>query len=85
MNFISLQSDTTENKKQIAALQSEIAELKELNDQKQLAIDTSIDYDYIYKVATEELGMMHAESDQIVRYESGESEYVIQYMNVPSK
>jgi hypothetical protein len=34
-------------------------------------------------VATKELGMVHASADQVISYESGESEYVIQYGNVP--
>ena len=47
-----------------------------------MAINSSIDYDYIYKVATEELGMVYASQNQIVTYDSEDSEYVVQYKDV---
>lgn len=79
VNFISACNDKTANSKKIVSLTNELEALKESNDLNQLKIDTSINYDYIYKVATEELGMVHAGRKQIVGYNSGESEYVIQY------
>lgn len=83
--YISLINAGTSNEKKINSLQSELEDLKNANDQRQLAIDTSINYEYIYRVATEELGMVYANPDQIVNYESGESSYVIQFSDVPSK
>lgn len=85
VRYINVLSRQSTNNKKIVALSNELEALKEANDQKQLAIDTSINYDYIYKVATEELGMVHAGKNQIVKYKSGESEYVIQYMDLSSK
>ena len=66
----------------LVSLQGELNELREVNDQKELDIDTSVDFNYIYNVATKELGMIHASDDQVITYESGESEYVIQYSNI---
>lgn len=83
--YISLINAGTSNEKKINSLQSELEDLKNATDQRQLAIDTSINYEYIYRVATEELGMVYANPDQIVNYESGESSYVIQFSDVPSK
>ena len=37
---------------------------------------------YIYKVATEELGMVYPSCSQIVSYDSEDSEYVVQYKDV---
>lgn len=82
--YISLTNAKSGNAKEISALQSELGELKESNDQKQLLIDTSIDYDYIYNVATDKLGMIYASEDQIIKYKSGESEYVMQFSEVPN-
>lgn len=82
--YISLTNQKSNNAKEISALQSELGELKESNDQKQLFIDTSIDYDYIYNVATDKLGMIYASEDQIIKYQSGESEYVMQFSEVPN-
>ena len=82
INNINTQS---EQAKEIAVLEEQLAELKEANDNKQIAIDTSVDFNYIYSVAVEELGMVHASKDQVISYESGESEFVIQYSDVPVK
>lgn len=83
--YIGLINNRTSNEKTINTLQSELEDLKNTNDQRQLAIDTSINYEYIYKVATEELGMVYADPNQVVDYESGESNYVIQFSDVPSR
>ena len=72
-----------ERNKEIVMLKEQLNELKEANDQRELTIDTSVDFNYIYNVATKELGMVHASPEQVIAYESGESEYVIQYSNVP--
>lgn len=82
-NYIAQTNDANDNAKQITALQSELGELKESNDQRELAIDTSIDYDYIYNIATDSLGMVYASEDQIIKYQSKESEYVMQFSEVP--
>ena len=83
--YISQINTQSEQNKEIARLQEQLNEMKEANDQKELDIDTSVDFNYIYRVATEELGMIHASADQVISYESGESEYVIQYSNIPGK
>lgn len=85
ISYVKVQNTRTNNVAVINSLKNELADLKEANDQKKLAIDSSINYDYIYKIATEELGMVHAGKDQVVKYQSGESEYVIQYSNISSK
>lgn len=85
IKYIGACNKKTTNNKQIVSLTKELSAIKENNEQKQLEIDTSINYDYIYKVATEELGMVHAGKEQVVEYKSGESEYVIQYKNISSK
>lgn len=85
VQYISQLNRKSEQAKEIVKLQEQLNELKEMNDQKQLTIDTSVDFNYIYDIATNELGMIHAGADQVISYESGESEYVIQYSDVPSK
>lgn len=75
----------SEQAKEIAALEEQLTQMKEANDNRQIAIDTSVDFNYIYSVAVGELGMVHAKDDQVISYESGESEFVIQYTDVPAK
>lgn len=84
VSFIKAMNQKTENDKKVVALANELENLKENNDTRQVQIDTSINYDYIYKVATEELGMIHARKKQIIEYKSEESEYVIQYSGISS-
>lgn len=83
-NYIMVINQGQEKSAKIVALQEELNAMKEDNSQKKLSIDTSVDYNYIYDVATKELGMIHAGSEHVVKYESGESEYVIQYSDIPS-
>ena len=40
---------------------------------------------YVYKVATEELGMVYANKDQVRLYNKTESEYVRQYEDIPEQ
>ena len=60
-----------------------IENLKAQNDALETRIKTSVDLDYVYKVATEELGMVYANKDQVRLYNKTESEYVRQNENIP--
>ena len=60
-------------------------QLKAENDALETRINTSIDLDYIYKVATEELGMVYANRNQVRLYDKTESEYVRQYEDIPKE
>lgn len=57
--------------------------LKTENDALQTNINTSVDLDHVYKVATEELGMVYANKNQILQYDKTESEYVRQNEDIP--
>lgn len=82
VNFISLNIDISHKSKQIASLRKELSTVTMENDNMEMAINSSIDYDYIYKAATEELGMVYASQSQIVTYDHEDSEYVVQYKDV---
>ena len=84
-NYVSLINTKSSNTSKISSLQSQLESIKMENDQKELAIDTSIDYEYIYNVAVKELGMVYVSEDQIIKYRSGESEYVMQFKDVPQQ
>lgn len=83
VKYITVINTKSTSTSKAAALESELQVLREDNAQTKLSIDTSIDYDYIYRVATEELGMVYAGEDQIIHYQSGESEYVMQFFDIP--
>lgn len=80
--YISLNIDAGQKAKEIASLRSQLTTAVMENDNYEVAINASIDYDYIYQVATQELGMVYASKSQIITYEHKESEYVVQYKDV---
>ena len=83
INYIQLQSSITAKVKSIASVEQEIQNLKAENDALETRIKTSVDLDYVYKVATEELGMVYANKDQVRLYNKTESEYVRQNEGIP--
>ena len=76
MNYLHKQASITTRINHIEDLEPE-------NDALQTRIDTYVDLDHVYKVATEELGMVYANKDQILLYDKTESEYVRQYEDIP--
>lgn len=84
INYIHVQSVMTRRMDNIKKLEQELDALKSENDTTQTRINTSVDLDYVYKVATEELGMVYAGKNQVRLYHQTESEYVRQYEDIPS-
>ena len=67
----------------VEALEVQIENQKAKNDELQTKINTSVDLSHIYQVATQELGMVYANPDQILLYDKTESEYVRQNNEIP--
>ena len=67
----------------IKAAELELEELKADNDLLESRLEIQMDLDYIYNVATGELGMTRPREDQILYYQKTESEYVRQYESIP--
>lgn len=84
INYIHVQSVITGRMDNIKQLEQELDALKSENDAAQTRINTSVDLDYVYKVATEELGMVYAGKNQVRLYHQTESEYVRQYEDIPN-
>ncbi len=83
VSYLQLQSSITARLRNIETLESTVEQLKSDNDALETRINTSVDLDYVYKVATEELGMVYANKDQVRLYNKTESEYVRQYEDIP--
>lgn len=83
VNYLHLQSSITSRIHEIEKLETNLETLKTENDALQTSINTSVDLDHVYKVATEELGMVYANKNQILQYEKTESEYVRQNEDIP--
>lgn len=82
--YLHLQAEVKAASTEVSKLQSQLNELKLENDEMQVNIDANIDYDNIYRIATEELGMVFPKKNQVINYDAGISEYVKQYDDIPS-
>ena len=69
----------------IKSMETRLERLRTENDALEQSIDNSVDLNYVYQVAVNELGMVHAGSDNVILYDKTESEYVRQYENIPNK
>ena len=85
VNYLHMQSAMTKQMDGIETLEQKVETLKAENDALETRINTSVDLDYVYKVATEELGMVYAGKDQVVLYDNTESEYIRQNEDIPKQ
>ncbi len=85
VNYLHLQSSITASIHEIETREVQLEKLKTENDALEMNINTSVDLDHVYKVATEELGMVYANKDQILHYDKTESEYVRQNEDIPKQ
>ena len=83
INYLQVQSSIVSTMNTIEAKELELEQLKANNDLLERKIQTYTDLDYIYQVATTELGMARPGDDQVLYYQSTESEYVRQYDQIP--
>lgn len=83
VNYLHMQSSITARIHEIETLEARLENLKTENDALETNINTSVDLDHVYKVATEELGMVYANKNQILQYDKTESEYVRQNEDIP--
>lgn len=82
VNYISLNIESSGKAKLVSNLEKELSSITMENDNLEISINSSIDYDEIFRVATEELGMVYASKKQIISYEKTQSEYVEQYKDI---
>ncbi len=83
VNYLHVQSSINAKIYHIEALETELETLRTENDALETRIHTNINLDRIYQIATEELGMVYANRNQVLLYDKTESEYVRQYENIP--
>ena len=83
INYLHVQSSITARMHNIEKMEAQLEQLKAENDALETSINTSIDLNKIYEIATKELGMVYAKKDQVLLYDKTESEYVSQYEDIP--
>ena len=81
--LVQTQSQVTQRMEHIAALESQITNLKADNDARYKEIVTSVDLDYIKDVAINQLGMQYATEDQIIYYSVENNNFMDQYSDIP--
>lgn len=84
VSYLQTRASMQANEAQIASLQARLSTLTSENDDETMKLSANVDYQEIYRIATEELGMGYPSGGQVVNYDSGESEYVEQYSDIPS-
>ena len=85
ISYLEAQEMITAMSKKAASLESEIMTLKNENDAAYSRISGSVDLQYVYDVAVNELGMVHAKDNQVVAYNSRKSNSVRQYGEIPAE
>lgn len=84
VQYLNIQSAVQGNQSTVKEMQSQLNELTVENDETEVWINTSIDYELIYDTAVNELGMIYPDRNQVITYDSTISEYVKQYKDIPS-
>lgn len=85
VHYLQLQAEITSRVKNIAALETQLENLRKENDDDYTRIMTSVDLDYIKEVAINELGMVYASEDQVILYDGGTRDYVRQSAEIPDE
>jgi len=80
--YLNLQADIKANSETVIELQEQLNSLKAENNSYEAEINASIDYNEIYDTAVNELGMIYPNRNQVINYDSHESEYVKQFKDV---
>lgn len=84
VKYLGKQADITYMTDKIANMESDIIAMQEENRTAEEEITSAIDLEYIYKVATKKLGMVHPSESQVITYKSTKSDSVKQYGDIPS-
>lgn len=82
INYVKLQAGITGSSKQITAMQTELATLREENNTRYNSVMDTVNLEEV-RVRAEKLGMVYATADQIMTYNSPSSDYVKQYEVIP--
>lgn len=85
VNFIKIHAEVTASSKNITKMQSQLSELKEMNNSKEGAIMDSINLDQVRDRAINEMGMTYAADNQIVHYANPSGDYIRQVEQIPKE
>ncbi len=82
--YLSVQSQITNSVKHISALESQLNNLKQDNDEAYNRANGNVDLDEVKRIAIQEYGMTYATEGQIITYsDGGGNDYVRQLAPIP--
>lgn len=84
VNYLNLRSDLITTTSEINTLQEELNTLTTNNNEKQVDVESNINYQEIYDKAVNEYGMTYPDANNIVEYDGGTLGYIRQYENIPN-
>ena len=82
ISLLQVQSQITASLKNIETQEKILEEYKNDNDALEARIEAIVNLDEVYRVATEEMGMVYANKSQVVTYDRTPTEYVRQNENI---
>lgn len=82
--YLCLKSSLDVHMNNIKTMESQLDTMRTENDALEKSIDTSVDLNEVYNIATTKLGMVRVDQNNIIQYDKTESEYVKQYEDIPS-
>ena len=83
VKYLRYKSEITAKMSTVASLEEELADLKEDNTTRYNAVLNSVNLEEIREKAINELGMVYASPEQIIKYKSPTSNTVKQYEDIP--
>lgn len=83
--YLEARNGINDSARTVRMLENQLESLRESNSGLRKSISTYMDLDYIYKTATEEMGMVPAKEDQVIYFDRTESEYVRQNEDIPKE
>jgi hypothetical protein len=75
--------DLRNEKRNVSQLETQLNKQLNANIEYSARLDGAVDIDEIYRIATEELGMVYSEPGQTVYYSKNNEDYAVQYKDVP--
>lgn len=82
INYLRLKTEYTRSVKEVAALESELAQLKEDNDAYESQVASGVDLNTIRKIALGRLGMKYPSDEQTEYYTIESGSYLRQYQDM---
>jgi len=83
VSYVKLQAENTALNKRISSYETRLNDLTLANEDEYSKMVNEVDLENIKKIAIEELGMVYATEDQVIKYTRENSDYVRQLEDIP--